>query len=70
MNKPLPLFRYRVSLSLSSGVYRNETIYAPDEESAREAANRYYGGFITDVVKVRPATEWEIKNISNSNHTY
>lgn len=65
MNKPLPLFRYRIGLSFYGGIHRNEIIYAPDEESAREAANSHYGGIITQVVKVRPATEWELRNMSN-----
>lgn len=65
MNKPLPLFRYRISLSLPGSRYERITIFAPDEESARGAVSRHYSGTITDIVKTRPATEWELKQLSN-----
>ena len=65
MNKPLPLFRYRISLSMPGSRYERIAIFAPDEESAREAVRRHYGGIITDIVKCRPATEWEIKRFSH-----
>ena len=61
-NRP---YKYRISLSLPMSRYTRVSIYASDEESAREAAKRHYGGIITDVVCCRPATDWEIKQMSN-----